>query len=88
MFQIALLTGNFETALWILQVYPSAFDQLNLTLESMSVFHMTLVSAFTVSQSEVAEKEPIYLGMIQKLLQAQTIYTGGPQDINAANRLG
>jgi hypothetical protein len=36
----------------------------------MSVFHMTLVSGFTVSQSEIAEKEFRYTAMMEKLLQA------------------
>jgi len=43
----------------------------------MTVFHFTLVSAFTVSQSKIAEKEPQYLAMIEKLLKASSLFNGG-----------
>lgn len=50
MFHIALINGNFDTVRYLLAQFFPAFQNAHLKLESMSLIHLSLISAFTVPQ--------------------------------------
>ena len=83
MLMIALINGNFDTVRHLLAQYFPAIQNARLKLDSMSLIHLSLVSAFTVPQDQIATEELFYLQIITELLQANL-----QQDINYKNRLG
>lgn len=64
MIHIALLNGNFDTVRYLMAEWPQHLNQLTTTLESMSVLHLALVSAFTVPKVNIATEELLYSLML------------------------
>lgn len=48
MFHIALMNGDFEIVKYLIDQWPSSLDNVEITLDSMSVFHLALTSAACV----------------------------------------
>ena len=82
------MAGNFEVSGYLLDKWPQAFANINLKLETLTLLHLSLASAFFVPVSEIADAEQKYIKTISEILAFSTSFMQVAIDLNDADRLG
>ena len=86
--QISLMAGNFEVSEYLLEKWPHAFANINLRLDTLTLLHLSLASAYFVPVSEITESEQKYINAVTDILAFSSNFLEVAIDLNETDRLG
>lgn len=82
-----MLGGFFDLVKYMIAEWGTAFQNIAVIIDEMTLYHLCLASAFQVPEDNIKTEEVEYIEMIKLLHTNQALFNGSTFNINTVNRL-